>query len=314
MERINIIVSVIVPAYNAEKYLSRCLTSIAQQNLKDFETIIIDDGSIDNTYKIAASYAEKDSRFKVYHQNNQGVSVARQKGLDLARGKYTIHVDSDDWIEPEMLSQLVDTAEAQNADMVICDFIVHWKTHEELWKQQPVNMASEQVLGQMMYNLYGSLCNKLIKTECYTSYGIRISNGLDVCEDQYTILKILSHKIIIAYIPKALYNYDRTQNDQSLVNNGISASQRLRPLEMIAKETDISSIMDYYNNAIFMIAHEYVYLPNSSVFNYSKTFKKHIHSIFRAKGFPFHSKILVLLRIININLPHTIINRFRSEI
>ncbi|MCI7728300.1 MAG: glycosyltransferase, partial [Bacteroidales bacterium] len=96
-------VSIIVPVYNVELYLSKCIDSILAQSFTDWECILVDDGSKDSSGKICDEYALKDTRIKVIHQTNKGVSVARQVGIDNASGEYSIHIDPDDWVEPNML-------------------------------------------------------------------------------------------------------------------------------------------------------------------------------------------------------------------
>lgn len=121
-------VSIIIPVYKAESYLHRCIDSILAQTFADWELLLIDDGSPDRSGDICDEYAVKDKRIRVYHKKNGGVSSARQKGLDMARGEYVIHVDPDDWVEPSMLTELFAKAKAENADMVICDFYLDTKS------------------------------------------------------------------------------------------------------------------------------------------------------------------------------------------
>lgn len=112
--------SIIVPVYKVEKYLHKCIDSILNQTFRDFELILIDDGSPDNCGAICDEYAAKDGRIKVIHQENAGVSAARNAGLDIATGTYLGFVDSDDWIEPEMYEKLVDAIRENNRDVAIC--------------------------------------------------------------------------------------------------------------------------------------------------------------------------------------------------
>ena len=112
-------ISIIVPVYNAEDTIRNCLDSILAQTLFDFEVILIDDGSPDYCGRICDEYAKKDIRFKVIHKSNEGVSAARQVGIDNAQGEYTIHVDPDDRIEPSMLEELYAKAKETDADIVI---------------------------------------------------------------------------------------------------------------------------------------------------------------------------------------------------
>ena len=97
------LVSVIVPVYNAEKYIDRCIQSLLSQTLSDIEIIMVDDGSADRSGAICEQYARKDQRINVFHQTNRGVAAARQRGIDMAQGIFSIHVDPDDWIESTML-------------------------------------------------------------------------------------------------------------------------------------------------------------------------------------------------------------------
>lgn len=112
--------SVIVPVYNAEKYLHRCVDSILVQSFTDFELLLINDGSKDNSGKICDEYAAKDSRIRVFHKENGGVSSARNLGLDNAKGDYIMFVDSDDYMFPQMCEHMVTTIESKNADLVVC--------------------------------------------------------------------------------------------------------------------------------------------------------------------------------------------------
>lgn len=114
--------SIIVPVYNSEKYLDRCINSILAQTFTDFEVILVDDGSIDQSGKICDKYAQKDCRIIVIHQDNRGVSAARNVGLKIAKGRYITFVDSDDYIEEEMYQKMITILENDSVDLVICGF------------------------------------------------------------------------------------------------------------------------------------------------------------------------------------------------
>ena len=158
-------VSILIPAYNAEKTINRCLDSILCQTFQDIELIIVNDGSTDSTLSILSNYAENDKRIIVYNQPNQGVSAARNTGLRNASGDYILYVDSDDWIEPNMIQRMVDLIE--DADIVFCgndysetpgqvECIGNVKI--EYWNQQ------QQMLEFMKHKrMTGMLWNKLIR-------------------------------------------------------------------------------------------------------------------------------------------------------
>ena len=116
-------VSIIVPVYNTARYLARCLDSIAAQTFTDWECICVDDGSTDESGAMLDAYARRDARFRVIHQENGGVSRARNAGLDAARGEYVGFVDSDDWVEPETYELAYEAAAAHNADLVQWDYV-----------------------------------------------------------------------------------------------------------------------------------------------------------------------------------------------
>ena len=115
-------ISVIIPVYNNEKYIVRCLDSLIAQTYSDFETLVINDGSKDKSGEIIRSYAERDKRFRYFEQENQGVSVARNKGLDNAKGEYILFLDGDDWLDSDVLERLLAAMEKNNLDCVSYNF------------------------------------------------------------------------------------------------------------------------------------------------------------------------------------------------
>lgn len=300
-------VSIIVPAYNAETFLTRCLNSIAAQTMPDFECIIVDDGSIDKTGLVADSFAKRDTRFRVIHQKNAGVAMARQAGIDAATGVYTIQFDADDWVEANMLEELLYEAEMTNADIVICDINVITQSENMLFSQKPASLERSVVLGQIMQELHCSLCNKLIKRACYKD--IHFPSGM-FSEDQYVCLCLLAPPSIkVGYTSKTLYHYDQTQNPNSLTKGKIGSVARLKSLELFAASNDLSSVQAYYDRAILHIAYEVLSYSQESIRVYVKLFKKHLSSILRAKGYPFRVKLLVVLGVYGVRVPIQTIKR-----
>lgn len=126
-------VSVIVPVYNTERYLERCIKSIQCQTLSDLEIILVDDGSTDGCPALCDGFAEKDGRIRVIRKKNGGVSSARNAGLDAAGGEYIAFIDSDDYIEPEMYSSMLEKAKKFGCDLVICDCIKDYPEKSEIY-------------------------------------------------------------------------------------------------------------------------------------------------------------------------------------
>ena len=123
-------VSIIVPVYKVEDYIRECLDSILAQTYPYFELILVDDGSPDNCGRICDDYAKGDNRIKVVHKVNGGISSARNAGLEVAKGEWIMHVDGDDWIEPDMLEKMYAVAEKSQADIVYCDFYLSYEKNE----------------------------------------------------------------------------------------------------------------------------------------------------------------------------------------
>lgn len=160
--------SIIVPVYKVEKYLPRCIDSILAQTFRDFELILIDDGSPDNCGAICDEYAAQDSRIRVIHQPNAGVSAARNAGLDIATGAYLGFVDSDDWIEPEMYETMIATAKEKQVDVVVCG--VNYCEEDGTFIRSDLGSEGSYDKEQMLFALYGmpnplggGCCNKVFR-------------------------------------------------------------------------------------------------------------------------------------------------------
>ena len=210
-------ISVIVPVYKAETYLHRCVDSLLAQTFKDFEILLIDDGSPDRSGEICDEYAVKDSRVRVFHKENGGVSSARQCGIDNALGDYTIHADPDDWVESTMLEELYIKAMEEEADMVICDFYSEFPKKQIYVKQEPSDLNYRTIFKLLMNQLHGSCWNKLIRRKCFEKYGIYFPNVMNLYEDKYVMLNLTLHPIKITYLSKAFYHYDFYTNPNSVV-------------------------------------------------------------------------------------------------
>lgn len=198
-------VSIIMPVYGAEATLERCLRSIQAQTLTDWEVIAVDDGSPDRSGALLDRAAAADPRIRVVHQPNGGVASARQAGLDQATGAYAIHVDPDDWVEPDMLETLVDEARRTGADMVVCDYFSDIGGVSTRIIQRPGALTARALTLDMFQQLHGSCCNKLISSACYTRE--HFEPGLNLSEDLLYICRLLTHNPKIAYVPHAFYHY-----------------------------------------------------------------------------------------------------------
>lgn len=212
-------VSIIVAVYQAEKYIHRCLDSLQNQTLEDIEFILVDDGSKDQSGKICDEYGKTDSRFKIFHKKNGGVSSARQYGLDHAQGEYVIHVDPDDWVDVNMAKELYETAIRNKSDMVICDYYQELNEKTTYIQQKPSSNTNKIYFYDLINKLHGSCCNKLVRKSCFSKFNIKFPQNMIMWEDKYVNLKLAQCPISISYLPKAYYHYDESNNTNGAVQS-----------------------------------------------------------------------------------------------
>lgn len=202
-------ISVIVPVYNAGKYLHRCIDSILAQTFTDFELLLVDDGSKDDSGASCDEYAARDGRIKVFHKENGGVSSARQLGINEANGIFSIHADSDDWVENDMLERLHDVALRTEADIVIADYYEDNRNRSIHVPQCMNSTKSEEIIaGFFTHKLIGSVWNKLVRHSLYKENDISFPKNINYCEDLIVICKLLLAKPHVEFINEAFYHYD----------------------------------------------------------------------------------------------------------
>lgn len=241
------LISIVVPVYNAARYLHRCVNSVLNQTFVDWECILVDDGSTDDSGILCDEYANKDSRIHVIHKKNGGVSSARQLGLDTAKGTYVIHVDPDDWVEPNMLEKLYKKIIEDDADMVICDFIWNRPTGISISSQCPSALDSKCIMIDLLSGrLHGSCCNKLIRRDVIVSYNVSFPQQLSIHEDLYFITKLLLNDIKVTYLNKAFYHYVIGDNVNSISQKvGQSYEYDVMILNMFEKLLDGNECKKY---------------------------------------------------------------------
>lgn len=175
-----ILVTIVVAVYKAERFIHKCVDSLLGQTYPHIEVILVDDGSPDRCGAICDEYATRDPRVKVVHQSNGGVARARQAGIDHATGQYVIHADPDDWVEPDMIEELLANALRTGADMVICDYFSDCGDSMSYNSQHLPPLSSSQDLFPRLADgaLHGSLWNKLVRRE--SMGGGEIQGGCDL--------------------------------------------------------------------------------------------------------------------------------------
>lgn len=219
------LISVIVAVYNIEKYISRCIESIQNQTFTNLEVILVDDGSTDSAGEICDAYAEKDSRIKVVHRKNGGLSAARNTGIDIATGDYISFIDGDDWIEPNMYEMMANQVSEHRADLVACRYRCIYKDHEVDNSTGKITLFTTQY--EMLIQYLKEDEDYLIQHAAWNKLYARNLLGEDRFpegewyEDIVFSAKTLSRVKIGVYIDTALYNYVCERED-SIMNAGMT--------------------------------------------------------------------------------------------
>ena len=250
------LVSVIIPAYNIEDYIGRCLDSIISQTYKNLEIIVVDDGSRDYTGEILDNYAKKDRRIKVIHKENGGVSSARNKGIEAAEGDYIGFIDGDDLIESEMYKTLVDLLEEENADIAHCGYQMVFPDRIDYYhntgkkKIQTTEEGLKDLLSGEM--IEPGLVNKLYKKELIKN--CRLNETVKINEDllmNYQLFKLSQKSVYYDITP---YSYMIRSSSATGANSLIKKREdALRVLNQI-KDDCIN------NNLLSIIYKRYIYL------------------------------------------------------
>ena len=214
-------VSVIVPVYNASKYLNKCIESLISQTLKEIEIILVDDGSTDDSKEIIKEYSKSDSRVKLILQENSGPSKARNSGIKEAKGVYIAFVDADDWVDSDTYNDMYNAAVQSNSDIVFTDILYEFDDTEknfikeyQINSNQPINknMIRESILPDFLHKgSYGSVC-KLFKRQFLYENNILFNEDRSLGEDWLLNMEAFTHCNVAYYIDKPYYHYRQSDN------------------------------------------------------------------------------------------------------
>lgn len=274
--------SIVVPVYNAEEYLNQCINSILEQSFKDFELIIVDDGSKDCSGSICDEYAKADSRVYVIHTENHGVVTARRTGVNYARGEYTAFVDSDDWLDPDFYSCIFEDAEKTNADVWVCSRVSRAVGSMKSTILQPGyynrKLLESTVFPQMIYDMseeryfiIPSLWDKIFRTELLKTVYAGIDPTVTLGEDAVCTYPCIARANSIYIINNsACYHY--REDHVSMVNHcDVHLLQRVLAFadNMNRQFAEFSSFFDrqvnYYIALVSLYAMHQVLLYNDEL-------------------------------------------------
>lgn len=206
-------VSVIIPAYNVEKYIYKCVESVINQTLEDIEIVIVNDGSTDNTLTLINEISKRDNRIKVISQSNKGLSEARNAGLKYVSSKYVIFLDSDDWIDSNMLEIMYNKAEINKCDIIQCNYITDYNGYRENIKQniEPniiIDENNKRILKEKIIsgNIVTYSWDKMYRLEFLNKHNIKFK-PIPRFEDWYFIVEAITKCNRFMFIPNHLYYY-----------------------------------------------------------------------------------------------------------
>lgn len=213
------VVTVIIPVYNAERTLHRCLAALQNQTYQHLELIFINDCSVDGSLELIKHHAEQwmvkpSVQVKVLsHEQNKGVAAARNTGLDHATGEYIYYLDADDWVDADAIELVVEQAINTEADIVGFNWWLSFKQNERKMKQpkfsDPWQAIEWMLIGRMRWNLWMFL----VKRELYATNSIRFIPGMNMGEDMMVMMKLFTYAEKVSYLDKALYHYGQSNTD-----------------------------------------------------------------------------------------------------
>lgn len=242
-------VSIIIPVYNTEKYLRHCFDSVLAQTYKDFECILVDDGSTDASSKICDEYASKDIRFKVFHKGNEGISATREFGVQHANGQYIQFVDSDDWIESDMLAKMYEKAVNENADIVGCNFIEEFSNKKV--KYRTYYKDKESFLRDVIASKWGVLWKIMFKRSLFIDNNIHFPKGINGGEDYYVVTSLLLSCNKAICVDDYLYHYFRDNPSSFITTPSLEKVMfQVHATEMVEKILKNKDLLQTYHTEL----------------------------------------------------------------
>lgn len=284
MWRFKMKVSVIIPVYNTEKYLKRCIESLYMQTYKDMEVLFIDDGSTDGSSKILDEYEQMyPELFRVIHKQNSGISDTRNLGISLARGEYITFIDSDDYVLPNMIHRLYETAQSENADIVVCDYYEQRGNHNQLIQVSNFTPTTLQQSGHLLFDINSSPWNKIYRRELLMKFQIQYPDNVKY-EDVYFVFQCLkfAQKIVKVNEP-LLYYVIHDQSETTILDQRVFDIFKILDLVQDLFREEVSAYEGIHTSL------EYFCINRLTTYNLQQVYQKDkkLVSMFITKSFQY---------------------------
>lgn len=248
-------ISVIVPVYRAEKYISGCIESILNQTLENFELLLVDDGSPDESGRICDEYARKDGRITVVHKKNEGVSMARNTGIDMAKANWVCFIDSDDWVENNYL-EIFDKCKNENSIVMqgmLYDFGNNIYMNKPFFEYENISFGKMEQDNIVKYNILGNgcPCGKLFNKRLLNRENIRFRKDISTHEDHIFVWQYLQYVDFITLRKEITYHYMR-YSEETLSTRFHPAEEYVRVAETLIREMDVLKDVMGINNREYL--------------------------------------------------------------
>lgn len=293
--------SIIIPVYNAAKYLTQCIDSVLNQTFTDFELILVNDGSTDNSEEICLKYKEQDSRIKYISKENGGAASARKVGFENSTAEYIGWVDSDDWVDKEMFQTLYKAAITKEADIVACGII------QEYADRQNMLIPNTKEYQKSVDLLIFSYCNKIIRRKLFLKSEIVFPVGTAEYEDVFVTFKLISNTNNILFVPQIFYHYrmsitsvTHSLHTEKLIQNRLYVTENNLDYSKNHSVNEYSRILA---ERMLMTAKQN-YLDNLQVFNPKKWRSIHpeINYWKLLSFYPLYNRVLFVLALLKLDL------------
>lgn len=267
------LISVIVPIYNVEKYINQCIDSIINQTYTNLEIILVDDGSPDNCGKICDEYAEKDNRIKVIHKENDGVSSARNKGIEETTGDWMTFVDADDIIEENFCERMLEIAKLENSQCVVCGYNRLYSNRQEMVIKEKCFSINGNDFFDKVFEVqsgFGFANMKLWKADLIKKENIKFDKQLRVGEDAFFCMQIAKKVEKVYYINEALYTYRFNEEsvvrnfDENYVQKYLLSMQKVKEYTQKTNQDNIKQLYNYIAYHVLLIVINYCFHPENS--------------------------------------------------